>query len=491
MTALLFGAGRVARARARRRRCCCRCPGSPRSTPRRSASRAPEDHGRSSSTFGGGGAARPREPDLHRRAGAVLGARRVDVAAARRSTSRPASSFDCLSAVPCDPALGGRPAQLSSTAAISTSSGSRPTSRRATRACSGPPSSTRARWRTAGPPRGRGYTEPVVQIARRFFLGARFDLTGLPSGPSRAAALRRRRLAHLHAERVLARPPLRAGAGRPRRRLHHRRVPAGRILDGRARRSPVLIGDLPCALGSKLTALVRRRARSLARRAPRRGQAAGRRHHRDARRSLPAGRRRSGRRHVAVARLPGSALRRGQAVAGADAQPRRRARLRRARSRDRLAAAAGPAVAQRAHPARAAGQHRRVDGDQGRGRAERPRRSAARARRHPPARQSALLDPAQERARDRARPRPATDRARRRGRGRLPGRPRRASSTASTPRRRSGTKAAAPLHGLHVVTYHKSWSYVAELARPAGGRLRRAEARASRRPPTTPRSSSS
>jgi hypothetical protein len=31
---------------------------------------------------------------------------------------------------------------------------------------------------------GAGYTEPVVQIARRFYLGARLDVTGLPAGPS-------------------------------------------------------------------------------------------------------------------------------------------------------------------------------------------------------------------------------------------------------------------------------------------------------------------
>ena len=80
----------------------------------------------------------------------------------------------------------------------------------------------------------------------------------------------------------------------------------------------------------------------------RRGQAARRRVDRDARRSQPPGGRRSGRRHVAVARLPGPALRRGQAVAGARAQPRRCAGLRRAGSGGRVAAAAGAAVAQRA-----------------------------------------------------------------------------------------------------------------------------------------------
>ncbi len=36
----------------------------------------------------------------------------------------------------------------------------------------------------AGPSEGAGYSEAVVQIARRFYLGGRFDLTGLPSGPS-------------------------------------------------------------------------------------------------------------------------------------------------------------------------------------------------------------------------------------------------------------------------------------------------------------------
>ncbi len=33
-----------------------------------------------------------------------------------------------------------------------------------------------------GPTEGAGYTEPVVQIARRWFLGGRLDVTGLPSG---------------------------------------------------------------------------------------------------------------------------------------------------------------------------------------------------------------------------------------------------------------------------------------------------------------------
>jgi hypothetical protein len=35
-----------------------------------------------------------------------------------------------------------------------------------------------------GPTEGAGYTDGVVQIARRFYVGARFDITGLPSGPN-------------------------------------------------------------------------------------------------------------------------------------------------------------------------------------------------------------------------------------------------------------------------------------------------------------------
>jgi hypothetical protein len=34
-----------------------------------------------------------------------------------------------------------------------------------------------------GPTEGAGYSEAVVQVDRRFYLGGRFDLTGLPSGP--------------------------------------------------------------------------------------------------------------------------------------------------------------------------------------------------------------------------------------------------------------------------------------------------------------------
>ena len=129
---------------------------------------------------------------------------------------------------------------------------------------------------------------------------------------------------------------------------------------------------------------------------------------------------------------------------------------------DRLAPAAGAAVAEPAHSARAAGKHRRLDGDQGRGRAEHPRRSAARPRRHPPARQSALLDPAQERPRDRA-----SVLAQRFTELDAAGAAAYQAGLAAFEHRLDAKeaawdKAAAPLHGLHVVTYHKSWSYVAE-----------------------------
>ena len=35
-----------------------------------------------------------------------------------------------------------------------------------------------------GQTEGAGYTEPVLQVARRWYLGGRFDLVGLPSGDS-------------------------------------------------------------------------------------------------------------------------------------------------------------------------------------------------------------------------------------------------------------------------------------------------------------------
>ena len=92
---------------------------------------------------------------------------------------------------------------------------------------------------------------------------------------------------------------------------------------------------------------------------------------------------------------------------------------------------------------------------------ERPVRSAARDGRHPPARQPALLDPAQERPRDRA---PARRAARRRSTRTV-----RAAYQAGLARfeaqlaskEKQWESAAAPLRGTRIVTFHKSWSYVA------------------------------
>ena len=118
-------------------------------------------------------------------------------------------------------------------------------------------------------------------------------------------------------------------------------------------------------------------------------------------------------------------------------------------------------------------------------------RSAARARRHPPARQPALLDPAQERARHRAPARRAAHRARRRRRGHLPGRARRASRRSSPRKEKEWEAAAAPLRGHAHRHVPQELVVRGALAGPGGGRLHRAQARhpADRR--TTPRSSSS
>ncbi len=193
----------------------------------------------------------------------------------------------------------------------------------------------------------------------------------------------------------------------------------------------------------------------------RRGQAARRRVDRDARRSQPPGGRRPGRRHVAVARVPGPALRRGEAVAGARAQPRRRAGLRRAGSGGGVAAAAGAAVAQREDPARTTGEHRRVVGDPPRGRPERAVGSAARAR---ATSTRSAIPTTGFRPRTRAPSRGCWPSAS--PRSTQAGRPRtRPSSRASRRgwrrRRRNGKPPRRRCKGTRIVTFHKSWSYVA------------------------------
>jgi len=92
-------------------------------------------------------------------------------------------AYDCLGTSPCDPTMVASPR--------STLYGGdlffkwKPPNTAATYAS--------LQWTTeyfarslagGGPTEGVAYTEPVLQIARRFYLGARFDVTGLPAGPN-------------------------------------------------------------------------------------------------------------------------------------------------------------------------------------------------------------------------------------------------------------------------------------------------------------------
>ena len=196
--------------------------------------------------------------------------------------------------------------------------------------------------------------------------------------------------------------------------------------------------------------------------APRRGQAARRRVDRDARRSHAPGRRRSRRRHVAVARLPGSALRRGQAVAGAGPQPRRRAGLRRAatwRSAGCRRWCSSRATRASSAASRATSTPRRrfaprtspnVPSDQLR----------AMGDIHPLGNPHYWIPPENARAIARllAARFTALDAARR---GHVSGASWRRSRRAWSAKEKEWEAAAAPLRGTNIVTYHKSWSYVA------------------------------
>jgi len=92
-------------------------------------------------------------------------------------------AFDCMGAVPCDAALSAGPRSYLYGGDLYFKWK--------------PPNQARSYWslqwttewfaRTLasnGPTEGAGYTEPVLQVARRFYLGGRFDLVGLPSGPN-------------------------------------------------------------------------------------------------------------------------------------------------------------------------------------------------------------------------------------------------------------------------------------------------------------------
>lgn len=89
--------------------------------------------------------------------------------------------FDCMGAVPCDAAIGAGPRSTLYGGDLYVKWK--------------PPNQSHTysslQWTTewfartianGGPTEGAGYTEPVVQIARRFYAGGRFDLVGLPAG---------------------------------------------------------------------------------------------------------------------------------------------------------------------------------------------------------------------------------------------------------------------------------------------------------------------
>ena len=92
-------------------------------------------------------------------------------------------AFDCMQAVPCDPtiAVGPRSYLYGGDLYFKWKPANQSRTYRS------------LQWTTeffartlasGGPTEGAGYTEPVLQIARRFYIGARFDLIGLPSGPN-------------------------------------------------------------------------------------------------------------------------------------------------------------------------------------------------------------------------------------------------------------------------------------------------------------------
>jgi len=90
--------------------------------------------------------------------------------------------FDCMQAVPCDTAMAAGPRTYLYGGDLYFKW--KPPNQAETYASLQWTTEWFARTVTSGgPTEGAGYTEPVLQIARRFYLGARFDLVGLPSGP--------------------------------------------------------------------------------------------------------------------------------------------------------------------------------------------------------------------------------------------------------------------------------------------------------------------
>jgi hypothetical protein len=141
----------------------------------------PEDPG-GLSTFGGGARLTPRNLTY---AAALeqfweLGEAMALLLGANFATGR---AFDCMQAVPCDATLAAGPRSYLYGGDLYFKW--KPPNQSSTYSS--------LQWTTeffartlasGGPTEGAGYTEPVAQIARRFYVGARFDLTGLPSGPN-------------------------------------------------------------------------------------------------------------------------------------------------------------------------------------------------------------------------------------------------------------------------------------------------------------------
>jgi len=92
-------------------------------------------------------------------------------------------SFNCMGAVPCDPALASGPRSYLYGGDLYLKW--KPANQAQTYASFQLTVEYFARTLADDrPTEGAGYVEPVVQIARRFYLGGRFDVTGLPSGPN-------------------------------------------------------------------------------------------------------------------------------------------------------------------------------------------------------------------------------------------------------------------------------------------------------------------
>jgi len=91
-------------------------------------------------------------------------------------------AFDCMQAVPCDATIAAGPRSFLYGGDLYFK-WKPPNQSRTYRSLQWTTEWFARSFASGGPTEAAGYTEPVLQIARRFYIGARFDLTGLPSGP--------------------------------------------------------------------------------------------------------------------------------------------------------------------------------------------------------------------------------------------------------------------------------------------------------------------